>query len=94
MGQLGDTSVLAAAALGSTLSSMSGKVLLMGLCGAVDTLASQASGAGQAVGPIFQRAVLFLAVHWCERAPGLYVAAGLCVCVCARAKRAERSVRW
>ncbi len=40
------------------------KVLLMGLCGAVDTLASQASGAGQPLGIIFQRAVLFLAVHW------------------------------
>lgn len=43
------------------------KVLLMGLCGAVDTLASQASGAGQPLGIIFQRAVLFLAVHWCVR---------------------------
>lgn len=35
----------------------------MGLCGAVDTLASQASGAGLPVGPIFQRAALFLALH-------------------------------
>ncbi|KAI7842583.1 hypothetical protein COHA_003687 [Chlorella ohadii] len=73
VGKLGDTSVLAAAALGSTLSSMSGKVLLMGLCGAVDTLASQASGAGQPLGIIFQRAVLFLAVH-CIPITGLFVA--------------------
>jgi len=36
----------------------------MGLGGAVDILASQASGAGQPLGIIFQRAVLFLAVHW------------------------------
>lgn len=35
----------------------------MGLCGAVDTLATQAHGAGGALGPIFQRAVLFLAAH-------------------------------
>ena len=40
-----------------------GKVLLMGFCGAVDTLASQAVGAGRPVGAIFQRAVLFLALH-------------------------------
>lgn len=35
----------------------------MGLCGAVDTLATQAVGAGQPVGILFQRAVLFLALH-------------------------------
>lgn len=63
VGKLGDTQQLAAAALGTTLSSMTGKIPLMGLCGAVDTLASQASGAGQPVGIIFQRAVLFLALH-------------------------------
>ena len=63
VGKLGDTQQLAAAALGTTLSGMSGKVLLMGFCGAVDTLASQAVGAGRPVGAIFQRAVLFLALH-------------------------------
>lgn len=39
------------------------QIPLMGLCGAVDTLASQASGAGQPVGIIFQRATLFLMLH-------------------------------
>ncbi|PSC71055.1 MATE efflux family isoform A [Micractinium conductrix] len=63
VGKLGDTSQLAAAALGTSLSAMSGKIPLMGLCGAVDTLASQASGAGQPVGIIFQRATLFLMLH-------------------------------
>lgn len=39
------------------------QIMLMGLCGAVDTLATQAVGARQPVGVIFQRAVLFLLAH-------------------------------
>ena len=62
----------------------------MGLCGAVDTLASQASGAGLPVGPIFQRAVLFLAVHWCARVPGLRGAWPL-GCVCSQAEGGGRT---
>ncbi|KAL4857142.1 Protein DETOXIFICATION 15 [Chlorella vulgaris] len=63
VGKLGDTQQLAAAALGTTLSAMVGKIPLMGLCGAVDTLATQSVGAGQPISSIFQRAVLFLSVH-------------------------------
>lgn len=63
VGKLGDTQALAAAAMGTSLSSMVGKIPLMAFCGAVDTLASQASGAGLPLGALFQRAVLFLAAH-------------------------------
>lgn len=74
LGHLG-TRQLAAASLGVTLSGMSGKLVLMGLCGALDTLASQAAGAGNtaALGVIFQRTVLFLLPH-CAAISGLLLA--------------------
>ena len=39
-----------------------GRNLIMGLCGAVDTISSQAAGAGrlELLGPIFRRSCLFL----------------------------------
>ena len=65
LGSSSGPDALAATAMGSALYSMGGRTLLMGLCGAVDTLGSQAVGAGRldALGPLFQRAVLFLGAH-------------------------------
>lgn len=73
-GRTAGTQELAAMALATTLSAMVGKIPLMALCGAVDTLASQAQGAGQPVSLIFQRAVCFLTLH-CLPISALFVAA-------------------
>ncbi|GAB4814513.1 hypothetical protein N2152v2_001559 [Parachlorella kessleri] len=63
-GQLG-TQELAVVALGSTLYGMGSRLVLLGLCGALDTYASQAAGSGshEALGLINQRATLFLLAH-------------------------------
>lgn len=73
LGHLG-TSQLAAASLAVTLANMSGKLFLMGLCGGLDTQATQAHGAGnsQAMGVIFQRCVYFLLPH-CALISGLFL---------------------
>jgi multidrug resistance protein, MATE family len=62
--KLGSTD-LAAAALATALASVSGKIIVMGLAGALDTLASQAYGAQDyvALGLIFQQTVFFLLIH-------------------------------
>ncbi|KAK9842256.1 hypothetical protein WJX81_002908 [Elliptochloris bilobata] len=64
VGHLGTTE-LAAAALATVLYSMCGRQVIQGLCGALDTLASQAYGAGNlaALGPIFQETCVFLGAH-------------------------------
>ncbi|KAG2498960.1 hypothetical protein HYH03_003149 [Edaphochlamys debaryana] len=56
---------LAAAALGTSLVSILGRTIIMGLSGGLDTLASQAFGAGNvaALGAHFRTAVAFLALH-------------------------------
>eukprot|EP00887_Chlorella_sp_A99_P006737 scaffold3.g6737.t1 len=77
LGHLG-TSQLAAASLAVTLANMSGKLFLMGLCGGLDTQATQAHGAGNsqarppAMGVIFQRCVYFLLPH-CALISGLFL---------------------
>eukprot|EP00892_Ulva_mutabilis_P009491 jgi/Ulvmu1/6914/UM031_0121.1 len=64
LGHHGETR-LAAASLAMVLVNTCGSLLMMGLCGATDTLASQAYGAGQfgQLSIIFQRTCLFLAAH-------------------------------
>ena len=71
----GGTQQLAAAALGNNIAVMLGRLVLLGLCGALDTLAAQACGAGKAcsLAPLLQRAVLFLCLH-CALLSGLMLA--------------------
>ncbi|GAX73141.1 hypothetical protein CEUSTIGMA_g594.t1 [Chlamydomonas eustigma] len=59
------TDQLAAAALGNNISIMFSKLVLLGLCGALDTQASQAVGAGRLtrLPTLYQRTTLFLLVH-------------------------------
>ncbi|KAG2495434.1 hypothetical protein HYH03_006381 [Edaphochlamys debaryana] len=61
----GGTVQLAAAAAGNNVAVMLGRLVLLGLCGAVDTLAAQAWGAGKhtRLPLLLQRAVLFLWAH-------------------------------
>ncbi|PRW60882.1 MATE efflux family [Chlorella sorokiniana] len=64
VGHLG-TAELAAAALATTLYSMSAKIMLAGMLGALDTYSSQAVGARNygALGSMFKQAVFFLLLH-------------------------------
>ncbi|EFJ50951.1 hypothetical protein VOLCADRAFT_103747 [Volvox carteri f. nagariensis] len=64
VGHLG-TDSLAAAALGTSIVGMLGRTVLYGLVGGLDTLASQAYGAGNlaAMGAHFRVATLFLLLH-------------------------------
>ncbi|GFR42578.1 hypothetical protein Agub_g3505, partial [Astrephomene gubernaculifera] len=64
VGHLG-TRELAAAALGNSFTGITARYVLQGLCGALDTQAAQAYGAGNlgALGPIFKRTLLFLWLH-------------------------------
>lgn len=59
------TSAVAAVGLAMALYTCLGRNLIMGLCGAVDTISSQAAGAGrlELLGPIFRRSCLFLLLH-------------------------------
>ncbi|KXZ47523.1 hypothetical protein GPECTOR_34g682 [Gonium pectorale] len=61
----GGTAQLAAAALGNNVAVMLGRLVLLGLCGALDTLAAQAWGAGKEsrLPLLLQRCVLFLWAH-------------------------------
>ncbi|GLI63431.1 hypothetical protein VaNZ11_006320 [Volvox africanus] len=61
----GGTEQLAAAALGNNVAVMFGRLVLLGLCGALDTLAAQAWGAGKErrLPLLLQRTVLFLWLH-------------------------------
>ncbi|GIL66766.1 hypothetical protein Vafri_20274 [Volvox africanus] len=61
----GGTEQLAAAALGNNVAVMFGRLVLLGLCGALDTLAAQAWGAGKErrLPLLLQRTVLFLLLH-------------------------------
>ncbi|PNH05010.1 MATE efflux family protein ALF5 [Tetrabaena socialis] len=56
---------LAAAAIGNNVAVMLGRLVLLGLCGALDTLAAQAWGAGKEarLPLLLQRTVLFLWAH-------------------------------
>ena len=56
------TGAVAAVGLALALYTCLGRNLIMGLCGAVDTISSQAAGAGRLdlLGPIFRRSCLFL----------------------------------
>eukprot|EP00198_Chlamydomonas_reinhardtii_P003377 XP_001692713.1 integral membrane protein [Chlamydomonas reinhardtii] len=64
VGHLG-TLELAGAALGNSFVGITARYVLQGLCGALDTQAAQAYGAGNyaALGPIFRRTLLFLWLH-------------------------------
>ncbi|GIL46250.1 hypothetical protein Vafri_3278 [Volvox africanus] len=64
VGHLG-TKELAGAALGNSFTGITARYVLQGLCGALDTQAAQAFGAGNyaALGPIFKRTLLFLWLH-------------------------------
>ncbi|KAK9815228.1 hypothetical protein WJX72_000308 [[Myrmecia] bisecta] len=64
VGHIG-TAALAAAAMSTTVYSATGKLVLMGLAGALDTQASQAFGSGNfaALPVILQRCVYFLLLH-------------------------------
>ncbi|KXZ52717.1 hypothetical protein GPECTOR_8g111 [Gonium pectorale] len=64
VGHLGKAE-LAAAALGTSLVGMVGRTVLYGMSGGLDTLASQAYGAGNldAIGAHFRTALLFLYLH-------------------------------
>ncbi|KAG2449560.1 hypothetical protein HYH02_005093 [Chlamydomonas schloesseri] len=61
----GGTVQLAAAAIGNNVAVMLGRLVLLGLCGALDTLAAQAWGAGKEgrLPLLLQRTVLFLWMH-------------------------------
>ncbi|GIL78024.1 hypothetical protein Vretimale_7355 [Volvox reticuliferus] len=61
----GGTVQLATAALGNNVAIMFGRLVLLGLCGALDTLAAQAWGAGKErrLPLLLQRTVLFLWLH-------------------------------
>ena len=53
---------MASVGLAMALYTCLGRNLIMGLCGAVDTLSSQAAGAGRLdlLGPIYRRSAVFL----------------------------------
>ncbi|CAE7254468.1 DTX6 [Symbiodinium natans] len=59
------TSAVASVGLALALYTCLGRNLIMGLCGAVDTISSQAAGAGRKdlLGPIFRRSSCFLLLH-------------------------------
>ncbi|CAE7439930.1 DTX6, partial [Symbiodinium pilosum] len=59
------TTAVAAVGLALALYSCLGRNLVMGLCGAVDTISSQAAGADRKdlLGPIFRRSCFFLLLH-------------------------------
>lgn len=67
---------LAGAALGNSFVGITARYVLQGLCGALDTQAAQAYGAGNhaALGPIFKRTLLFLWLH-CLAISGLLLGA-------------------
>ncbi|KAL4431763.1 hypothetical protein ABPG77_002979 [Micractinium sp. CCAP 211/92] len=71
VGHLG-SNYLAAAALATTLYSAVAKIMLAGMLGALDTYASQAVGARnyEALGSMFNQAVLFLLLHTIPIAAG------------------------
>lgn len=75
------TDTLAAVALGNNLAIMCSKLVLLGLCGALDTQAAQAVGAGRLgrLPLLYQRSVLWLLLH-CVPIAALLLAAPRLAC--------------